>query len=811
MANEKIKKVEIPISGMSCASCVKRVENTLSKIEEINGVAVNLLTGKATLEVKSLSKELLNRIVESIKSAGYEVFSQRITFPVLNLSSLPTGQIVENGLRKLVGVISASANVALEQVVVEFIPTLVSTEDLKKEIEKFGVSVLEVEEEEIEFHEEIQKEKELKALKNRLFFCVPLTLFILSDMVFHFYHHLERDLWNIILFFLATPVVIYGGSVFFKPFFRSLKHISFDMNALVSIGSGSAYVFSGIVTFFPAIFPKAGKADVYFETAATIITIILLGRFLESKAKRRAYEAIRRLSSLVSKKAVLIREGQELEVPVKEIREGDIVLVRPGERIPVDGVLIEGIGVVDESSITGESIPKEKREGDMVFGSSFNMSGSFKFKVLAAQKDTLLSRIISLVKEAQSQKFPSQALADRVASVFVPIVLAIGGVSFISWYIFSGSLSFSLMVSISVLVVACPCAMGLATPIAIVVATSRAIENGILIKNGLAFETAKKVNLIIFDKTGTLTTGKPEVKEIIELSGSKKEDIMFFAGSLEKNSEHPIAQAIVRYAKRENVELKDPKNFYSFSGYGVKGEVDSKNVFLGSLSFIRKVCNDGELDYEEIASKFLSKGETVVGVGIDGRIAGLIVLADTLRQEAGEVISDLRKSKIETLLLTGDLRSVAENVAKRLGIEKVIAQVLPDEKSKKVEEMKRSGYFVAMVGDGINDAPSLAKADVGVAMGGGTDIARYTADAILLKDDLRGILKLIKLSSITYNVIRQNLFWAFFYNVLLIPIAARVFYPSFGILLKPVFSSLAMTLSDLFVVTNSLRIRRIKI
>ncbi len=807
----KLVKIDIPIVGMTCASCVLKVQNNLLKLPGVKNALVNLVTEKATIEIDPEKKVDIKDIIKSVKSIGYDVAIQKITLPVAGLSSA-SASYIESEIAKLNGIVKVTVNPATENITIEFIPTLVSLDAIREEIEKFGYKVPGISEEEVELYDELIKKQEYEDLKKRLKVSVVLTGLILFDMFSHFFYHIEdRTVVNYILFALATPVVVYGGGKFFRSFFAGIRHFSADMNTLIAIGTGSAYLYSVVATFYPKLFTFTGKApDVYYETSAVITTLILFGRLLEARAKAQTTLAIKKLSSLQPKTATLVKDSEEITVPIKEIKVGDIILVKPGERIPVDGVIIEGYGSVDESIITGESMPVEKKPGDNVIGSTLNKAGSFKFKVTSVGNDTVISKMIQLVKEAQATKPPVQKLADKVASVFVPIVIGIAILTFLIWYFLGYGFTFALMNFVSVLIVACPCALGLATPTAIAVATGKSAECGILIKNAPALEIANKINSIVFDKTGTITYGKPEVTDIIKFGNLNEDEILKLSASVERNSEHPLAEAIVRYAKLRNLKLYEPKDFFSIPGQGVFANVNSSSVAVGNLTFM-KTLNIETKNFDKILDILTNEGKTPVFVAVDGKIVGVIAISDTIKHDAKETISQIKKLGIDVALLTGDNYKTAKAIANKIGIEKVFAEVLPEQKSEKIEELKNAGYVVAMVGDGVNDAPALATANVGIAMGSGTDIASATADMILLKDDIKGVLQIIKLSSKTYRTIKQNLFWAFFYNIILIPIAAGILYPIAGILLKPVFASISMSFSSVLVVTNSLRIKKLKL
>jgi Cu+-exporting ATPase len=804
----KMSKIEIPIVGMTCASCVLKVQNNLQKLPGVKNAIVNLVTEKAMIEIAPDTELNLKDVIKSVRAIGYDVAIQKISIPVEGLASA-SASIVESSISKLNGIVNVNINPATENITVEFVPTIISVENIKSEIEKFGFKVPHLAEEEVELYEEIIKKREYEDLKKRFIFSSILTSLILLDMLSHFFHHFgDRTVVNYILFLLTTPVMFYGGGKFLRSFLAGIRHLSADMNTLIAIGIGSAYLYSVVATFIPSVFTSIGRTpDVYYETSAVIITLILLGRLLEARARAQTTTAIKKLSSLQPKTATLVKDGEEITVQVKDIKPGDIVLVKPGERIPVDGIIIEGFASVDESVITGESMPVEKKPGDTVIGSTLNKAGSFKFRVTNVGKDTVFSKIIQLVKDSLASKPPIQKLADKVASVFVPIVISIATLSFIIWYLLGYGFTFALMNFIATLIVACPCALGLATPTAIVVASGKSAEMGILIKNGNALEIANKINLVVFDKTGTITYGKPEVTDIIKLGNLTEDEILRLSASVERNSEHPLAEAIVRYARVRNLKLYEPKNFFSVPGQGVLADVDSSEVAVGNLTFMSNLGIDAK-KFENTIDILSNEGKTPVFIAVDKRIVGIIAIADTIKHDAKETILNLKKLGIDVAILTGDNYKTARAIANKIGVDKVFAEVLPEQKSEKIEELKKSGYIVAMVGDGINDAPALAKADVAIAIGSGTEVASATADIILLKDDIKGVLQLIKISSKTYKIIKQNLFWAFFYNIILIPIAAGVLYPFTGLLLKPVFASLSMSFSSILVVTNSLRIKK---
>jgi len=620
----------------------------------------------------------------------------------------------------------------------------------------------------------------------------------------------------IVIFILTCPVQIWVGSQFYNGLVSVFRYRAADMNTLVAVGTLSAFIYSTAVTFFLDYFISIGiEPHVYFDTAAIIIVLILLGRFFEARSKSSASSAIRKLLKLKALKATVIRNGKEEEIDIDDVAVGDVILVKPGEKIPVDGVIIEGGSAVNESMVTGESIPVDKEPGDEVIGSTINLTGFLKFKTTRVGKDTFLSQIIKLVEEAQASKAPIQRLVDKVASYFVPIVILIAVITFTVWFIWGPkpSITFALVNFVSVLIIACPCALGLATPTAILVGTGRGAENGILIKDALSLEIARRLDTIIFDKTGTITRGEPEVREIILEKSSFKgtaEQLLSIAASSELYSEHPLGKAIVRKAKDTGLKLKEPQEFKSIAGKGIKAKVDGKEIIKGNIKLmIENNIPVGSL--EEAAREISKRGLTPVFVAIDNKPAGIIAIADSLKNNVQKVVWRLKKLGLEVVMITGDNRNTARAIGKEAGIDRVISEVLPEQKAEEVKKLQREGKIVAMVGDGINDAPALAQSDIGIAIGTGTDIAVESSKITLIKGDLDGVLMAIMLSRSTVRVIKQNLFWAFFYNLILIPVAAGILYPFFGILISPVYAAAAMAFSSISVVSNSLRLRRLSL
>lgn len=718
---------------------------------------------------------------------------------------------IEKALKNTKGVKNAQVNFANESVEIDFNDQKITFKELQEKVASSGNYKLIKPE---SHHHEVT-ENELKIYKNKLIFSAVFSILILAgsmQKIFPFLRDIPQGIMFVILFILTTPVLFLGGSRFIKGAISTLKHKTTDMNTLIAMGTIAAYLYSTVATFYPGFF-SGREIDVYFDTTAVIITLILLGRFLEIKAKGKTSEAIKKLMGLQPKTAHIIKSNIEKEIPIEKIQVGDIIIVRPGEKIPVDGVIKEGHSVVDESMITGEPTPVEKKIGSEVIGATINKTGSFKFEAQKVGKDTALAQIIKLVEEAQGSKAPIQRLADYISSIFVPIVILIAIITFLIWYFLGPSPVFNLALInfVAVLIIACPCALGLATPTAIMVGTGKGAQTGILIKGGESLETAHKLDTIVFDKTGTLTSGKPEVTDFEIAEGQNKKEILHFTAAVENLSEHPLAQAIVNYAKKEEINFPKAENFKAYEGKGAAGYVDGKHVVIGKTSFLseKKVMRCTELDQKAI--NFQKEAKTVVNVGIEGKAVAVFAISDPLKEQAPLAIERLKKLGLEIIMITGDNQKTAQAVAEELGIESVLAEVLPAEKSNEIKKLQKEGKNVAMVGDGINDAPALAQANIGIAIGTGTDIAIESSDITLIGDNLDLVQKAILLSKKTMKIIKENLFWAFFYNAAAIPIAAGILYPFFGILLSPIIASGAMAFSSLSVVLNSLRLKKIKL
>jgi len=659
----------------------------------------------------------------------------------------------------------------------------------------------------------VEKKRQRKLFQKLLVGAVLTVIIMLSSMnLIPGLSELSDKIRYIIIFILACPVQIWVGSQFYRGLVVVFKYRTADMNTLVAVGTLAAFIYSTFVTFFIDFLKNSGiEPHIYFDTAAMIIVLILLGRFFEAKAKSKASDAIKKLIKLQAKTAAVIVNGREKEISIDEVKTGDIILVRPGEKIPVDGIIIQGGSAVDESMVTGESIPIDKEKGDEVIGATLNTSGAFKFKATRVGKDTVLSQIIKLVEEAQGSKAPIQRLADIVASYFVPSVIAAAVITFIVWLIWGPepSVTFALVNFISVLIIACPCALGLATPTAIAVGTGKGAEKGILIKDAASLELAHKLNTVVFDKTGTLTRGEPAVTDIILKENSiisSEQELLKIAASSELHSEHPIGKAMVRKAEKNRLKLIEPKNFKSIAGKGIYAEIEKRRIYKGNQSLMME--NNVSLEGLEAKARNISiEGKTPVFIAVDNRAAGIIAVADGLKKDSKKYIGKLKGLGLEVIMITGDNKNTAAAVANKLGIQRVLSEVLPENKAREIKRIQSEGKVVAMVGDGINDAPALAQADIGMAIGTGTDVAIESSSITLISGDIRGVLDSILLSRNTMRIIRQNLFWAFFYNTILIPIAAGALYPAFGILINPIYAAAAMAFSSISVVSNSLRLR----
>ena len=823
--NQRLARIDIPVTGMTCASCVRRVERMLSKKEGVAEASVNFAAERAsvTYEPAATSPE---ELIGAIRDAGYDADVREVTFGVTGMTCASCVGRVERALKKVPGVLEASVNLANEKATVEYLAGEVEPQELEKAVEGAGYGVIRENE---GSSVEDSHEREYRKLKSDFLLAAALTAIILLGSLPHMFGFMlpiPMEWLNLALLVLATPVQFWAGWRFYRGAWAALKHGQANMNTLVIIGTSAAYLYSAVAALAPGLF-AAGRADVYFDTSALIITLILLGRLLEARAKGRTNEAIKKLAGLQARTARVVRSGEEVDVPVEDVEVGDVVVVRPGEKIPVDGWVLSGESAVDESMITGESIPATKRKGDEVIGATVNKTGSFRFRATKVGRGTALAQIIRMVEEAQGSKAPIQRLADRISGVFVPVVIVVAAITFFVWLVLGPEPAFThaLLNTVAVLIIACPCAMGLATPTSIMVGTGKGAERGILVKGGEALEEAHKLTAVVLDKTGTLTRGEPRLTDVIPLNGLSGDELLALAAAAESRSEHPLGEAIVSGAKERGLVMTEPEDFDAPTGRGVRATVAGKSVLVGS----RKLMDEWGVPEDGLASRFgelTASGKTPVFVAVDGEVAGLVAVADVVREESKEAVDLLHRMSLEVVMLTGDNRRTAEAIARELSIERVLAEVMPEDKENEIRKLQKEGKVVAMVGDGINDAPALARADVGVAIGTGTDVAMEAADLTLISGDVRGVARAIGLSKATVRNIKQNLFWAFAYNVALIPVAAGVLYPLFSdgsvpeILrpvlgeygfLNPVLAAVAMALSSVTVVSNALRLRRVKV
>jgi Cu+-exporting ATPase len=804
-------EITLKLKGISCAGCVSKIEKTLGGTNGIGRAAVNLATNEATISYDETIVSL-SQVLETLDKINYPAETRMMVLPVRGMHCASCVSKLEAALTAKPGVLSASLNLGDNSLSIRFIPSLVSLQELRRVVRGVGDYDLAIEKSEDELAEEQKREAGVLFRKLVISGLLTAVIFVLSLAgMLPGFPGLAPAVLNPLLFLLTLPVFFWAGAQFHVGFWKAARGGSADMNTLISIGTGAAFIYSVVATFAPGVLSAGGiMPDVYYDTAAAIITLILLGRFLEHRAKRGTGAAIRKLMDLSPKMAVVERNGREVEVPVDEVRLGDIVVVKPGSKIPVDGTVVSGSSSVDESMVTGESIPVLKQPGDAVVGATINTTGSFRFRAERIGSDTMLAQIIKLVREAQGSKAPIQRLADRVAGIFVPAVVGIALLSFAVWFLFGPEPKFvySLFTFITVLIIACPCSLGLATPTAIMVGTGKGAEMGILIKDAEGLERAEKLTTVVLDKTGTVTMGKPEVTDVVALSGFSEERAMALAAAAERGSEHPLAAAVIAEAERRDLEIPGVSEFDSVTGLGVVARLEGKEVVVGSQRILELMEVKASGDAAARAEGITSRGKTVIFVALDGEIVGLIGIADTVKAGSARAVERLKETGLSVVMVTGDNERTALAVAGQVGVDRVFAGVLPKDKAVVVANLQKSGEVVAMVGDGINDAPALAQADIGVAMGGGTDVAIESADITLTRDDLNGVPETFRLSRAVMRIIKQNLFWAFIYNAVGIPVAAGVLFPLTGWLLSPMIAAGAMAFSSVSVVSNSLRLKR---
>lgn len=804
------KLITLPITGMTCANCVAAVERNLKKVPGVNSAMVNLSSERATVEFNP-AIATLPAMITRVNNAGYGIASGDLELQIRNLSDDNDARRLEKVLNSLEGTIGARVNLVNESASLAYIPTVVTPQEIRQKIRSAGFGVLENSDESTDAEADARQrdaDEQKRLLIIGLIFTVPLFFLSMSIDFGLVPMSIGHAPWmSYVMLAMALPVQLYVGRQYYIGAYKSLRNGSANMDVLVALGSSAAFLYSLPVTF------GLLQGHVYYETAAVIITLIKVGKFLEARAKGKTSEAIKKLMGLHAKVAHILRDGVELDVPVEEVIVGDVVQVKPGEKIPVDGSVLDGSSSVDELMITGESFPVEKNSGSMVIGATMNRLGSFKFRATKVGKDTALAQIIRLVEEAQGSKAPIQKLVDQISAVFVPVVILLALLTFTGWYFLGGPLPINsdvntftraLIHMVAVLVIACPCAMGLATPTAVMVGTGRGAEMGILLKSSEALEHAGKINTVVLDKTGTITRGQPEVTDTILTGGFDQMDELFrITASVEKLSEHPLAEAIVAAATSRNIAIVDVDQFSAIVGKGASAVIDGKQVLVGSPSLMRERQIRTESIQHEIDA-YQTNGKTVVLTAVDHTLVGIFAVADTIKPGSPEAIKKLHEMGLKVIMLTGDNLQTAQAIGRQAGVDTIVADVLPGGKIDEIKRLQADKKIVAMVGDGINDAPALTQADVGIAIGTGTDVAMASAPVVLISGDLRGVPRSIQLSRSTMSTIKQNLFWAFIYNIILIPAAAM------GIM-TPVLAAAAMALSSVFVVTNSLRLRKVNL
>ncbi|MFO7894643.1 MAG: heavy metal translocating P-type ATPase [Longimicrobiales bacterium] len=865
-------RLEIPVTGMTCAACASRVQKGLSKAPGVRDAGVNFATERATVEYDASTATAAD-LVEAVKASGYGARLEEAELQIEGLDMAVSGGPVEKELKALKGVLNAEVSLATGTARVVFLPDVVDPSDFEGAVKAAGYGLAApIDVADPAERERIAREREYRTLRNKFAFSALVAVFaMLASMPLmggdspavqnDLFHRLMMPInealrsvmpwlytidpviltWSLLA--LTLPVVFWAGRQFYKGAWSGLLHGTADMNTLIAVGTGAAFLYSIVATVAPGIFTSAGlPADVYYEAVVMIIALILLGKMLEARAKGRTSEAIRKLAGLQPREARVIRDGEPVDIDIDDVAVGDIVVVRPGERIPVDGEVVEGKTAVDESLLTGEPIPVEKTAGSEVVGGTINGQGGIRFRATKVGRDTALAQIVKLVRDAQGSKAPIQRLADIIAGIFVPIVIGIATLAAAIWWIVGPdpAFIFALVTFVTVLIIACPCAMGLATPTAVMAGTGAGAERGVLFKGGEALETAHKLDTVVLDKTGTITEGSPTVVEIVAADDAARaepigaDEILRLAASLETASEHPLAAAIVEAARERDLELSDPEDFFATGGRGAEAVIDGRLLFVGNAAFMAEqgmavapnagedapLAEDGgaadagsdgagtDSPLAEAAERMAARAQTPVFVGSDGKVLGVIAIADPLKETSAAAIGRLKEMGLQVIMLTGDHRATAEAIARQVGVDRAVAEVLPAGKVDEIERLQAEGRKVGMVGDGLNDAPALATADIGIAIGTGTDVALEASDVTLVGGDLNGVPDAIRLSRKTMRVIKQNLFWAFIYNIIGIPIAAGVLYPVWGILLSPVIGSAAMAFSSLSVVTNSLRLKR---
>lgn len=815
--------VDLSVGGLTCRHCPRMVEKSLKGVNGVMGAQVNLSTGTAGIDYDA-DRTTVADLARAIRSAGYSVATAKIRLLIKNMHCASCVSRIELALQMTPGVVSARANLGPNAVDIEYQPEVVDFAVIRRAIETAGHKLVVPKPTKIKAAvekdldpEDVARNEEYRTLMRKFWFAATVSIPVMAlsypDLIpglrewMPMGSETRRIVWAL-LGVLTFPVLIWSGSQFFTGMWDGLKHRSANMHTLIAIGVTAAFVYSVVAVAYPEMFPRPELAEVFWDVTTVVIALVVLGLALELKAKGRTSEAIKKLMSLQAKTARVLRDGNEVDLPVEEVVVGDIVIVRPGDKIPVDGTLAEGSSAVDESMITGESIPVEKQVGDEVIGGTLNKTGSFQFRATKVGKDTALASIIRMVKDAQGSKAPIQRVVDLVSGYFVPTVMILAILSFVAWYLIGPEprIIFSTIVLVTTLIIACPCALGLATPTSLTVGIGKGAENGILIRSGDALQTSEKLDALILDKTGTITRGEPALTDVVTANGADEKEVLHLAASLERGSEHPLGEAIVQGAEDRGLDLTSADGFAAIPGHGVNGNIDGKDVLLGNAKLMRDrgiAIDTLTADWERLATE----GKTPMYVAVDGKAAGLVAVADTVKPDSKEAIDLLKTMGIEVVMLTGDNQRTADAIAREVHVDRVLAEVLPDEKAHEVQKLQLEGKRVGMVGDGINDAPALAQADVGFAIGTGTDVAIEASDVTLIKGSLIGVVTAIEISRATMKNVRQNLVGAFGYNTAGIPVAMGVLYPFFGLLLSPLIAAAAMAFSSVTVVTNANRLR----
>ena len=818
-----LRRVDLSIGGMTCPHCPPMVENALKGIDGVIGALVNPSTETVSVEYRP-DRTNLTSLAKAVRAAGYTPGSARTRLLIKNMHCASCVTRIEAALQKVPGVVAAHANLGPNAVDVEYQPEVVDFAAIRQAIRSAGHEISDPVSDEIRSAveddidpEEAARNREYRTLLRKFWFAAVVSIPVMGlsypDLIPGLREWMpagsdtRRIVWGL-LGVLTLPVLVWSGSQFYSGMWQALRHRAANMHTLIAIGITAAFAYSVVAVLFPELFPEQALAEVFWDVSAVVVALVVLGLALELKAKGRTSEAIKKLMSLQAKTARVLRDGKELDLPVEEVVVGDVVIVRPGEKVPVDGQVVDGSSAVDEAMITGESMPVEKRVGDEVIGGTLNKTGTFKFRATKVGKDTALASIIRMVKDAQGSKAPIQRIVDAVSGYFVPTVMILSILAFVAWYIFGPDprIIYATIVLVTTLIIACPCALGLATPTSLTVGIGKGAENGILIRSGDALQSAERLNAVILDKTGTITRGQPALTDVIPLSGEDDRRVLRVAASLERGSEHPLGEAIVRGADERDLELIAAEDFAAIPGHGVSGRVDAEDVLLGNA----KLMHDRGIAIDDLLAtwnRLAEAGKTPMYVAVNGQAVGLVAVADTVKPDSKAAIDALRLADIEVVMLTGDNARTAQAIAREVGVERVLAEVLPDEKAHEVQKLQLEGKRVGMVGDGINDAPALAQADVGFAIGTGTDVAIEASDITLIKGSLMGIVTAIDISRATMRNVRQNLVGAFGYNALGIPVAMGLLYPFFGLLLSPLVAAAAMAFSSVTVVTNANRLR----